>query len=271
MSWLLLIACEKAVITADTGAIPSGETGAPTDTDAELPDTDGDSADTSPPPLPASCLEAGADGLAEDGVFWIDPDGPGGVDPFEVLCDMTRGGWTLALLKNSMESGTYGDFAADWIGLDALRVEPTEASSSEDALVGWLDLNAFSFDELELVAYGAGKETYRSEAIPRSELRLAFGEDGYLLYGSSQGYTWCGGDASFTDGGQGQVDAPAGAPDGCKGHGSLGSGWDFSDTDTTNQGLTLCGADGSAYMYSGWKDGALGYGTAGAAYAIWVK
>jgi hypothetical protein len=30
---------------------------------------------------------------AGDGYYWIDPDGPAGLRPFQVWCDMTNGGW----------------------------------------------------------------------------------------------------------------------------------------------------------------------------------
>jgi hypothetical protein len=33
------------------------------------------------------------DSAAGDGTYWIDPDGTGGVRPFQVWCDMTGGGW----------------------------------------------------------------------------------------------------------------------------------------------------------------------------------
>ena len=57
----------------------------------------GDCVDDVCVPTPQSCLEIlltmpGA----TDGVYEIDPDGPGGLDPFDVECDMTTdgGGWT---------------------------------------------------------------------------------------------------------------------------------------------------------------------------------
>ncbi len=43
----------------------------------------------------ASCLAIfNADAAAGDGVYWINPDGAGGLRPFQVHCDMTGGGWT---------------------------------------------------------------------------------------------------------------------------------------------------------------------------------
>lgn len=41
-----------------------------------------------------SCKDYYDSGMREDGVYTIDPDGPGGIDPYEVTCDMTNGGWT---------------------------------------------------------------------------------------------------------------------------------------------------------------------------------
>ncbi|MBW2461719.1 MAG: hypothetical protein JRH11_08730 [Deltaproteobacteria bacterium] len=46
---------------------------------------------------------------AEDGVYLVDPDGSGPINPLRVLCDMTRdgGGWTLGI-KNRYMSGIAG-------------------------------------------------------------------------------------------------------------------------------------------------------------------
>lgn len=46
---------------------------------------------------PVSCLQALFDGGAQTGTLTLDPDGPGGNEPFEAWCDqdLSGGGWTL--------------------------------------------------------------------------------------------------------------------------------------------------------------------------------
>jgi len=184
---------------------------------------------------------------------------------------MDGGGWTLSFLKNSADAGTYADFGAGNVNLGALAALPGAASASSTATAGWLDLNAFPYTGLRLAAYGSGSNTYVSNTILQTSLRIPFGANGYLLYGDPNGYYWCGGDAAYTDGGVGQVNQPAGAPADCKGHGSLGSGWDFSSTTGVNSGLTLCGADASNWMYTNYGAGQVYYPAVGAAYAIWAR
>ena len=189
-----------------------------------------------------------------------------------VYCDMTNGGWTLALLKNSKHNGAYGTFGAKETNVAVLKTDPKTASTSSTAMAGWLDLNALAYTDLRLAAYSSGKQTFRSEDIKKSSLRIKFGQNGYLLYNDVNGYYWCGGAYSYTDNGAGQVNKPTGAPSDCDGHTSLGSGWDFSKHTTGNKGLTLCGNDhGSKWMHTSFGGSAINYGTAGAAYAIWVR
>ncbi len=213
----------------------------------------------------SSCLEALELGISEDGPVWLEL-ADGGTAP--IWCDMERGGWTLAFVRNSASSGNQGDFGAADRSVGDLMEHPGDSSLSEGRM-GWLDLNLFDWSELRLAGYTQGAETALTDTVPRSELRLAFGEPGYLLYGPD--IYWCGGPASYTDAGVGAVDNPEGAPLDCKGHGSLGSGWDFSGSPSGNQGLTLCGSDGSAVMTTAIGGAWVYYGAAGGSQAIWVR
>ncbi len=211
------------------------------------------------------------DPSSEDGVYQIDPDGEGGNEPFDVYCDMADdGGWTLAFLKNSVHNGSYHDFASTYENTDVLSITPEDASLSASGLAGWLNLNDFDYEVIRLASYSVGGQTFISNFIYKADLRINFGENGYLLYNDPNGYYWCGGDRNFTDYGIGQINQPAGAPNDCKGHGSLGDGWDFSHVMGVNQGLTLCG-NASTVMHKSYGGAWIFYGNSGAAYAIWAK
>ncbi len=205
---------------------------------------------------------------AADGARWIAlPSGA----PTQLWCDMRGGGWTLGFLRNSASTGSEGDFGSGDIDVDVLSNSPADASASGAPLLGWIDLNDFAWESLRVAAYTSGTESAMSQDVPRSALRVRFGEPGYLLYGGDSPYYWCGGPSSYTDGGVGAVNNPEGATAGCKGHGLLGSGWDFSDSPYANAGLTLCGGDGYAAMTTTWGASWIYYGAAGGAQAIWVK
>ncbi len=211
-------------------------------------------------PAPSTCAEVDGNGATR-----IDP-GDGDVT---VWCQQ---GWTLGFLKNSVHEGEYGRVGAERTGEEALATQPSAASASNAPLAGWLDLNAFPFAELRMSAYHDGVSTYESDTIPRKDLRLAFGEQGYMLYEKFTGYVWCLGDAAFTDEGGPSTNPPDGAPDDCKDHHVLGSGWDFSRTDEeTNAGLTVSGADASGVMSREWGGGLTSYPDPGVAHAIWVR
>jgi hypothetical protein len=217
----------------------------------------------------ASCAAIYAElGAVPDGPRWIAL--PGGTVA-ELYCDMADGGWMLAFARNTASTGSQGDFGAGETAVEGLGYSPEAASSSASPVLSWLDVESLDFSELRLTAAYNGARTYTSRSIARSELRIHFGEPGYLLYGGTTGYYWCGGPASYTDAGAGAVNNPEGAPADCKGHGSLGSGWDFSESPGANAGLTLCGGDGSYWLYAGWVQNLVYYGTVGGAQAIWVR
>ncbi len=220
----------------------------------------------------SSCLALlTAEPTATSGVYHLDATGS---DPLQTWCDMTTdgGGWTLAFTKNSSHNtGSYAGFGGSYQDTSQLTVHPDSASSDSTGRAGWLNLNDLSHTEIVVTAHASGSETYRSNSIPASEIRIAWGQDGYLLYGGTTGYYWCGGDRNYTDHGNGQVNQPSGAPADCKNHGGLGSGWDFSQTNSTNHGLTMCGPDVGGWMYSSFNSGSVSNGNVGAAQAIWAR
>ena len=230
-----------------------------------------DGVGTSPACAAATCLEIHTDDpSAADGLYYLSLSSG---TTAAIYCDMSTdgGGWTLAMLRSSVSTGSPGDFGAGESAPDELDQPPEDASLSAEARQSWLDMNEFEWDTLRMSAANAGSQTFLSDDIPRTQLRISFGEDGYLLYGGDSPYFWCGGDSSYTDGGAGATSNPSGAPLDCKGHGSLGSGWDFSYLNYPNAGLTLCGGDGSAIMLGAWGSTWVSYGSVGAAYALWVR
>ncbi len=236
--------------------------GAPEACDAVDQDCDGSTDDALG--ASAACAAASCADVDGAGVTWVTlPGGPGAV-----WCDS---GWMLGFLRNTASTGDQPGFGGPG-GLAAatLAVDPAAASASTTPILGWHDLNALAWTELEVAAYRSGAPSVRSRPIPRADLRIPFGADGYLLYGES-GYYWCGGAAAYTDSGLGAVNNPVGAPPDCKGHGLLGSGWDFSESPGANAGLTLCGMDGSQWLSGTWGGDLVPYGAAGGAHALWVR
>jgi hypothetical protein len=226
-------------------------------------------------PLGQTCKTVYDSGAGvDDGLYLLDPDGiDDGQQPLELWCDMVNEGATAGLIINTVNEGTYiGDFGAGSVSTDLLAVDPaTTSSPMATAVQAWLDLNTYPYAEIRLAAYSDGLNSYTSEWIDAGDLRIEFGQDGYLLWNSPDGYYWCGGDQAYTDGGVGQVNQPMGAPADCKGHASLGSGWDFSNSNSFNQGLTMCGGDASTWMYRNYGGGMLNYPNPGAAYVIWAR
>jgi cysteine-rich repeat protein len=228
--------------------------------------------------VPASCLEIkrANPGLSGLGVYFIDPPGAQ-QGPMRVVCDMSTdgGGWTMGILKNSMHipaSGQYTNFGSTFNSIGSLAVLPTVASSINAAYAGSMNLNAFPYTTLRVVAYENGAETSATATIRRAAMRLNFGQSGYMLYRDPNLLYWCGGTANFADNGIGQINKPIGATDDCKNHSGLGAGWDISLSPTSpNQGLTVTGISGSSQMNGSFGGPLSPYGQSGRAQAIWVR
>ena len=161
---------------ADTDADSDADTDADSDTDTDADsdaDTDADTdTDTAPPPPPAdptSCAELLArEPATVSGVYTIDPDGPAGEPPFDVVCDMDTdgGGWTLWWWFNADRSVDWST-VSDMLGSDLADCSTTakscfahipDASVNELRAFDGIDWATWTFDpsnSTSLRAYNA--------------------------------------------------------------------------------------------------------------------
>ena len=71
-------------------------------------------------------------GSTGDGVYSIDPDGSGGDAPFDAYCDMTGGGWTLAMrVADNMNTFTF--LSPYWTSTAVLNPTSLDPTVNQDA------------------------------------------------------------------------------------------------------------------------------------------
>ncbi|MCU1282249.1 MAG: Tryptophan synthase alpha chain [bacterium] len=107
-----------------------------------------------------------------DGVYTLDPDGPGGADPFPAYCDMTHGGggWTL-LMKIDGTQTTFSYASAYWT--NGTTYQPTQYAydtTNETKLYGF---NNMPLNAMRLGMYDPTDSNSRWLEIPRVNSSLA--------------------------------------------------------------------------------------------------
>ena len=123
---------------------------------------------------PDVCNSLHCKGLLEDspdldsGVYKIDPDGAGGVEPFDVYCDMetNSGGWTLIAIVSDTDSTNWHAFHTNWktAGSFGTTTDPAhsqDAKSAAYALVSGTDL---------MLSYNGQTLLYANTCLPSQSL-----------------------------------------------------------------------------------------------------
>jgi len=92
--------------------------------------------------VPLDCADIlGLDPNASTGLYLIDPDGEGGVDPFDAYCDMESlgGGWTL-ILKADGRNPTFAYAQTIWTDNTLSGEDNPDFDHNEGKLRGWTSI-----------------------------------------------------------------------------------------------------------------------------------
>jgi hypothetical protein len=121
-----------------------------------------------------SCSALKAAGFNDDGLYAVDPDGPGALGPFEVFCDMTTdgGGWALILSSDGSSTG---------LGFDEVSVL---SSTSMAGRLSQSKIQAMALRAQDVRITGQGKTVISSDTYAIGRIRAFRGlNDGTLREG----------------------------------------------------------------------------------------
>jgi hypothetical protein len=111
--------CDDSDPDSHTTAFDGDCDGTPTADDCDDSDPDTSLVGTGPGCPADSCAGIAIDGLlSDDGLYWVDPGGPGGLEPYEVYCDLTTdgGGWALVAVISGSSGSHVNRNAVGTIG-----------------------------------------------------------------------------------------------------------------------------------------------------------
>jgi len=109
---------------------------------------------------------------AQNGVYWIDPDGPGRGEPFQVFCDLEAGGWALLYATYSNQAGR-DTWALTWdqvVNRGLAADNPQEGRNYLLPVGRWTEL-----DQIRLTSAGSGSILLDNVSLRADDLyRLNF-------------------------------------------------------------------------------------------------
>jgi hypothetical protein len=123
------------------------------------------------------------DNYTKDGVYMLDPDGKGGIEPFKAYCDMTAegGGWTL-LMKNTKNGTDFSD--NDWISNSTINGEALSlANSHTDSRSKFNTYNYVKGTELKMTIKNPAQTWYHDMLVSQTALNW-FSAGQMLINGS---------------------------------------------------------------------------------------